>query len=264
MNPELINIFGLSIRWYSILILIGALLGYLIAKKESKKMELPPNFVDDFAFWLIIIGIIGARLYYVMFNFKYYIENPFEILAVWHGGLAIHGGIIAGLIFTIIYCKKKNISILKVTDIVAPSLIIAQAIGRWGNFFNSEAHGPATTYTSLKNLIIIPNFVINGMKIDGIYYHPTFFYESMWCLIGFIILLIVKKIKKNNSLGILTFIYLIWYSIGRIIIESLRTDSLMLGSIKIAQLISFLAIIIGLIGIIKIIFDSKKTIKNKK
>ena len=132
------------------------------------------------------------------------------------------------------------------TDIAVPSLIIAQAIGRWGNFFNSEAHGPVTTLANLESFHI-PKFIIDGMYIEGVYYHPTFFYESLWCILGFIVLLLVRRFYKTLKTGQLTCIYLMWYGLGRLFIESLRTDSLMLGSFKVAQLVSLSCFLIGLL-----------------
>lgn len=257
MNPEIFNIGGISIRWYSVLILLGIIVAFVLADRESKKFELPKDFIFDLGFWLIIFGIVGARLYYVIFNFQLYKDNLFSILEVWNGGLAIHGGIIAGLITLLVYCKIKNVNSFRIMDIVVPSLIIAQAIGRWGNFFNSEAHGPATTLVNLQNLHI-PNFIIEGMKINGIYYHPTFLYESLWCLLGFIIILLVRKFYRYLKTGQLTSLYLMWYSVGRIFIESLRTDSLMLGDIKVAQLVSVIMFIIGLLCFIYLCFNKLK------
>jgi len=144
-----------------------------------------------------------------------------------------------------IYCKKYKANLLKITDMTVVPLLISQAIGRWGNFFNSEAHGVVTSYEQLKNLLI-PEYVINGMEIAGLYYHPTFYYESIWCLIGFIILLVLRRLKYIKT-GQLTAIYLMWYSFGRFFVESLRTDSLMLGGFKVAQIISIILFITGLI-----------------
>ena len=169
--------------------------------------------------------------------------------------MAIHGGIIAGLLTIYIFSKTKKVKVLSLTDLVVPSLILGQAIGRWGNFFNSEAHGPQVAKEVLEKLPI-PKFVINGMNIDGAYYHPTFFYESMWCLLGFIILMILKKKVKLRRGGI-TGIYFIWYSIARFFIEGLRTDSLMLGPIKIARLVSFFLFFLGLY----LLFRKKKDTK---
>lgn len=262
MNPEMFNIFGISFRWYSILILIGVLISFLISIKEGKKKGYRKELIFDLGFYVVLFGIIGARIYYVIFNFNLYKNNLIEILEIYNGGLAIHGGIIAGLITTFIFCKKKKIKLLDMTDIIVYPLLLAQAIGRWGNFFNSEAHGPVTSLENLKNIKIIPKFVIDGMNIDGIYYHPTFYYESLWCLGGFIILFLIKKFFKYIKVGQLTCIYLLWYGIGRLFIESLRTDSLMLGNIKIAQLMSILFIILGLFGFIYLFFSKEKTDEN--
>jgi phosphatidylglycerol:prolipoprotein diacylglycerol transferase len=142
-------------------------------------------------------------------------------------------------------------------DIAVPSLIIAQAIGRWGNFFNGEAHGPETTLVNLQNMHL-PEFIVDGMNIDGIYYHPTFLYESLWCVLGFLLLILIRRYYKCLKIGQLTSFYLIWYGTGRLFIESLRTDSLMLGSLKVAQIISIFMIIIGLLIFIYLCFNPLK------
>lgn len=246
MNPEMFNIGGFSIRWYSFLILMGIIIAFVFAVLEEKRKKFPKDFVYDIGFWLILFGILGARLYYVLFNLDYYLSNPLEIIAVWNGGLAIHGGIIAGVITALIYCKKKDINLLETCDLIVPSVIIAQAIGRWGNFFNSEAHGPITTLAKLKDMYI-PDFVINGMFIDGQYYIPTFYYESLWCIFGFVIMIICRYKWKNMKVGQMTGLYLFWYGVGRFFIESLRTDSLMFLNLKIAQLVSIIFIIVGIV-----------------
>ena len=244
MSPVIFELFGFEIRWYSILILTGILVAYLLIHFESRKFLIKKEFLFNLMFWALIFGIIGARLYYVIFNFDYYKDNLIEIVEVWNGGLAIHGGILFGLITIIVYCKKYKVNTWKILDIIAPAVIIAQAIGRWGNFFNQEAHGAATTYAKLKDMHI-PEFIINNMNIGGIYYTPTFLYESIWCLLGFIVLLIARKFKYLK-VGQLTSIYLMWYSVGRFVIEASRTDSLMLGGFKVAQLVSVLLFLIGL------------------
>lgn len=257
MNPELINIGGLSIRWYSVLILCGILIAIFLAEKEGKKRGLPKDFIFDLAFWVVIFGILGARLYFVVFNFNLYKSDMMEIFRIWNGGLAIHGGILFGFITCLIYCKLKKVKLFEITDIAVVSLIIAQAIGRWGNFFNSEAHGPVTSLENLKSMHI-PNFIIDGMNIDGIYYHPTFFYESIWCLLGFILLLILRRFLKERKNGELTCVYLMWYSIGRFFIEQLRTDSLMIGTFKVAQLVSLSCFVIGLLFYLYLAFFKKE------
>lgn len=248
MNRVAFNIFGFNVYYYSLCILLGVIVAYILITREGKKQGLPKEFISDLIFYTLIIGILGARVYYCVFNLDYYLANPSEILKIYNGGLAIHGGVIAGLIFVYFYTKKKNVSFIKILDIVAPAVIIAQSFGRWGNFFNQEAHGGITTYQNLKNMHI-PEFIINGMHIEGKYYYPTFFFESIWCLIGFIILMIARK-NKNLRKGFQIGFYFIWYGIGRFFIEALRTDSLMFFNLKIAQIVSLVGIIIGIIIIV--------------
>ena len=245
MNPIFLEIGNIKIYWYSITMFLGMLIGGLLVLKETKKHKISENFIYNLCFYTIPIALIGARLYYVIFNWSYYSNDLISILKVWEGGLAIHGGIIAGLLFIIYYTRKHKVNTIKILDCIVVGLIIGQAIGRWGNFFNGEAHGPITTLEHLQNLNI-PGFIIDGMHIGSNYYIPTFLYESLWCTIGFIILLIIRRLN-NIKQGIPSSFYLIWYGIGRFMIEGMRTDSLMLGSIKMAQLISILMILIGII-----------------
>lgn len=248
MNRVAFNIFGFNVYYYSLCILLGVIVAYILITREGKKQGLQKEFISDLIFYTLIIGILGARVYYCVFNLDYYLANPSEILKIYNGGLAIHGGVIAGLIFVYFYTKKKNVSFIKILDIVAPAVIIAQSFGRWGNFFNQEAHGGITTYQNLKNMHI-PEFIINGMHIEGKYYYPTFFFESIWCLIGFIILMIARR-NKNLRKGFQIGFYFIWYGIGRFFIEAFRTDSLMFLGLKIAQIVSLIGIIIGIIIIV--------------
>ena len=192
------SIGNLEIRWYSFFLLLAFSLGSIIIYRNKSKLNLSTKELTDMIFNLVLVAIIGARIYYILFNLDYYLVYPIEILKVWEGGLAIHGGIITGLLYLIYFCKKKSISIIDVTDIIVPALAIGQAIGRWGNFFNQEAYGSITTYNTLKSMHI-PSFIINGMHINNNYYHPTFLYESIWCLIIFIVLstLVLLKIKKK-------------------------------------------------------------------
>src|SRR5574344_75430 len=165
MSSVALSIGNFDISWYSICILVGVLIAGALFLSECKKYEINLDFATNLIFWVVILGIIGARIYFVIFNLPYYTENPGEIIKIWNGGLAIHGGIIAGLLFIICYSLKYKVRILKITDMVSVGLIIAQAIGRWGNFFNSEAHGPETTRAFLEGIKIIPKFVIDGMNI---------------------------------------------------------------------------------------------------
>lgn len=247
MNDDfryLVTFGNFKIEWYSVLIIIGAMLAITLIMKEAKRYNYPTDFVFNMSFWTIIFGIVGARLYYCLFNMNLY-SNFWDIFKVWEGGLAIHGGIIAGAAVILIYCKRYRVRAVRMFDFIAPALLLAQAIGRWGNFFNSEAHGAATTLANLQSLHI-PDFVIKGMYIEGVYYTPTFLYESLWCLLGFIILLIIRRIKFTK-VGQPCALYLMWYGLGRFFIETMRTDSLMLGGFKAAQIISVIMILFGLI-----------------
>ena len=261
MNKVLLDLGFIQIKWYSLFILLSILSAYYIISKESKKKDVPKEYLSNLFFYGIIIGILGARLYYVIFNLNYYLRNPIEIIMIWHGGLAIHGGIIACLIFLIIYSRKYNVKTIIMTDIISVGLILAQSIGRWGNFFNQEAYGRIVSLNFLKN-IHIPNFIIKGMYIDGEYREPTFLYESVLNIIGFIILIMIRKSKKIHT-GTLTGLYLIWYGSVRFIIEILRSDSLMIGNLKIAMIISVIAIISGIITIIRSVKTEKKYIEDK-
>lgn len=250
MNPVIFTIFDIPIKWYSILILIGIIIGIILIMHEAKKFKLDKEKIFNICFYAILFGIIGARLYYVLFNISYYRYNLIEIFEIWNGGLAIHGGLITGAITVYVYTKDYKIDFMRFLDIVVPSVILAQAIGRWGNFFNSEAHGFATTITELQRLHI-PNFIIQGMRIGGVYYLPTFYFESLWCLLGFIVLLIIRHLKYVK-VGTTTAVYLMWYSFGRFFIEAWRTDSLMFGGFKIAQIVSVLLFVASIVYIIYI------------
>ncbi|HDB5527353.1 TPA: prolipoprotein diacylglyceryl transferase [Staphylococcus aureus] len=243
IDPVAFNLGPLSVRWYGIIIAVGILLGYFVAQRALVKAGLHKDTLVDIVFYSALFGFIAARIYFVIFQWPYYVENPSEIIKIWHGGIAIHGGLIGGFIAGVIACKVKNLNPFQIGDIVAPSIILAQGIGRWGNFMNHEAHGGPVSRAFLEKLHL-PNFIIENMYINGQYYHPTFLYESIWDVAGFIILV---NIRKHLKLGETFFLYLTWYSIGRFFIEGLRTDSLMLTSnIRVAQLVSILLILISI------------------
>lgn len=248
MNRIALDLGFIQIYWYSITMFLGVLLGGLLTISEIKRIKLDKEFFLNMLFYIIIFGFIGARIYFVLFNLDYYLLNPIEILQVWNGGLAIHGAIIAGVLVLIIYSLKHHktkLEIIKYLDTMTLGLILGQIIGRWGNFFNQEAHGGITSISFLEKLHI-PSFIIEGMTINGIVYHPTFLYESSLNLIGLVILLIISR-KKNLKTGTLLSIYLMWYSLIRFFIEGMRTDSLMLESLRVAQIISIILFIVGII-----------------
>jgi phosphatidylglycerol---prolipoprotein diacylglyceryl transferase len=237
-----IEIGPITVYWYGIIIGIGILIGLMLVMKESSKVGLDPNIFLDLLIWAIPLSILSARIYYVSFEWENYKGNLLNIVAVWEGGIAIHGALIGAILTTIIYCYKKGVSFWKVADIAAPSLILAQAIGRWGNFINQEAHGTEVSRTFLESMFL-PDFIIDQMFIDGSYYHPTFLYESVWNVIGFVILITIRRKISKLKQGEMFLSYLIWYSSGRFFIEGMRTDSLMLtDSTRVAQLISLLII----------------------
>lgn len=243
IDPVAFNFGPLSVRWYGIIIAVGILLGYFVAQRALVKAGLHKDTLVDIIFYSALFGFIAARIYFVIFQWPYYAESPGEIIKIWHGGIAIHGGLIGGFIAGVIVCKVKNLNPFQIGDIVAPSIILAQGIGRWGNFMNHEAHGGPVSRAFLEQLHL-PNFIIENMYINGQYYHPTFLYESIWDVAGFIILV---NIRKHLKLGETFFLYLTWYSFGRFFIEGLRTDSLMLTSnIRVAQLVSILLILISI------------------
>lgn len=239
MNPVALSIFGITIRWYGILIASGMMLGICVASYTCRMRNFDFDTLLSIILFAIPIGIIGARLYYVIFQFGDYKSNPYDILNIRQGGLAIHGGVIFGVITVIIYTKLKNLNFFDAVDVSMPSVILAQSIGRWGNFFNQEAHGGPVSYEFMRHF---PKFIQNGMNIGGIYYQPTFLYESIWDFIGFIVLLILAG--KTKKKGLVFFTYIGFYSIGRFFIEGMRTDSLMIGPLRMAQLVSLCGILI--------------------
>lgn len=245
MNPVAFRIFGIDIMWYGILIASAMLIGSIIALMESRRVGFDENYILDVILYCIPSAIIGARLYYVIFEWNNYKNNPAEIFAIRNGGLAIHGGIIGAAIAAFIYTRIKRVSFLKIADICAPSLILGQAIGRWGNFFNQEAYGGMVSSEFISRF---PKFIQKGMLIGGAYYHPTFLYESIWDFFVFVFLMIYKK--KNKRDGYVFFLYMILYSIGRFFVEGLRLDSLMVGRLRAAQLVSVGMILLGILSMI--------------
>lgn len=244
LNPIAIDLGPIQVHWYGLIIGFGVLLGLIIALRESERRGLDKEIFTDLILFAVPIAIISARIYYVIFQWEYYSQNPGDIIKIWNGGIAIHGALIGSVLTAIVFAKVKKVSFWKLVDIAAPSLLLGQAIGRWGNFMNQEAHGGEITRSFLENMHL-PEFIINQMYINGTYYHPTFLYESIWNILGVIILLSLRKVNLRR--GELFLTYVIWYSIGRYYIEGLRTDSLMLTeSLRIAQVISIVLIAVAI------------------
>ncbi len=246
INPVAIDLGVIEIRWYGLIIAVGILLALYMAVRESEKRGLAKDTFLDLILYAVPIAIISARIYYVIFQWDYYSQNLGEIIKIWNGGIAIHGALIGSVITAYVFTKVKGISFWKLADIAAPSILLGQAIGRWGNFINQEAHGGEVSRAFLEGLYL-PDWIINQMYIEGpigefAYYHPTFLYESLWNFVGVVLLLALRKVNLRRGESFLT--YVIWYSIGRFFIEGLRTDSLMVTSdLRAAQLISVVLII---------------------
>lgn len=240
----MLKVFSFEIRWYGFLIVSAILISLFVLKLLLKKeKEYDFDFFLDFIIIALPVGIIGARLYYVFFNLDYYLAEPLKILAVNEGGLAIHGGLIAGIVVLFILTQKRNKNIWQALDYLAPLTAFSQSVGRWGNFFNQEAYG-VIVRESYYNYF--PRFIKRQMFIKGFYREATFLYESVLNLFlaVFLITYLKSSFKKDGEVFSL---YLIFYSIFRFFIEEKRTDSLLIGKLQVAKLISLCLIIIGLI-----------------
>ena len=246
INKIAISLFSIDIYWYAIFIVLAFTIGILLCKKDDGKYNMKFNDILELILFIIPVSVIFARLYFIVFKLDYYILNPNEIIDIRNGGLAIYGGIIGAILTIIVFCKYKKLKILDILDYLAPYLALGQCIGRWGNFFNGEAHGIET------NSLFRMGIIENGNYIQV---HPTFLYESICTLIIFIILFL--KRNKRKYAGQLAYIYFFLYGIVRAFIEGLRTDSLMFGNFRISQILS---IILGIICGSILIY---KRIKNK-
>ena len=251
-GPTLIELGPLVIRWYGLLIASAVLIGVSLSQYLAKRRNVDQNLLADLAIWLVIAAIPSARLYYVLFEWEQYAQRPDQIIAIWNGGIAIHGAILGGTLAAIIFARIQKVSIWQLADLVVPSLILGQAIGRWGNFFNSEAFGSPT---NLPWKLYIPPQYRPLEYINFDYFHPTFLYESLWNLLVFGLLLTLffrdLQYKPRLKLGTLFLTYMAAYSAGRFWIEGLRTDSLMLlGFLRMAQLVSLAGICLGVAGLV--------------
>lgn len=255
MNPIAFRIFGMDIRWYGLIIAFGVLAAFGVTYITAKKKNLDFDIIIDGFLWSFPLAIIGARVYYVAFEFENY-HSIWDMINIRNGGIAIHGGLIAGLLTAYVFTRFKKINFFEYIDVVMPGVILAQAIGRWGNFMNQEAHGGPVTEQFISKF---PQFIQQGMFINGTYYHPTFLYESIWNLLVFGILIYILY-KKKQQHGIVIGSYMILYSVGRFFIEGLRTDSLMFFGLRIAQIVSLAGIVAG---IVVIIFACRKKTKKE-
>ena len=247
--PASVSVFGREIYWYGILIALAFLLAMSWCVRHAKAVSLTAENVYDVVMWLIPLSIVGARLYYVLFRLDYYLKYPAEIIRVWEGGLAIYGGLISGVLVIFLTAKRKHFSALSMLDLIAPACMLGQAIGRWGNFMNREAYGSITDV-----------FCRMGLQMNNgefVYVHPTFLYESIWNLVGFCFLSRFVAGGKRRYDGQAVLLYFLWYGLGRVWIEGLWTDSLMLGNtgIRVSQLLSLL---LALASAILLILNRKR------
>ncbi|MGG4453577.1 prolipoprotein diacylglyceryl transferase [Brevibacillus porteri] len=253
IDPIAIAIGPLKIHWYGIIMGLAFFLGTYLARYNSKRSGIDPDHVLNMVVLIIPAAIVCARLYYVTFEWAQYKDNPLDIFAVWQGGLAIHGGLIGGVLAGSWYIRKHNLPFLRLADIFMPSVILGQAIGRWGNFINQEAHGGPVSAEFMEKF---PAFIREQMFIGGQYYHPTFLYESIWNLFVFAVLMfMLYRFKKFD--GQVLFSYMILYSLGRFYIEGMRTDSLLIAdTLRVAQLVSLCLIAAGVI--LMLVFARKR------
>jgi phosphatidylglycerol:prolipoprotein diacylglycerol transferase len=245
-GPFVLQIGPLAIRWYGLLFATAVLLGTWLAQREAIRRGEDSDQLLNVIVFGVMVGLIGARLYYVLFNWGYYGSRPLKILAVWEGGLAIHGGLLAGGLATVIYAVRKKLPVLTYLDIMAPSAPLGQAIGRWGNFFNQEAFG---TPTDLPWKLYIEPYHRPPHLATFEYFHPTFLYESLWNFLVFGILYFLLRRRLQRTPGALTLCYLGLYSVGRFLVEGIRIDSLMLGPLRAAQVMSLVLIAFSVAGL---------------
>lgn len=280
IDPIAFSIGSLRVHWYGIILGLGALAGLLLVIREGKRFGIPQEFFMDLLLLGVPSAIIGARIYYVAFKWEDYKDNFLDVFKIWNGGIAIYGALIGAIICAIIYVRYKGYNFWRIADLCAPSLLLGQLIGRWGNFVNQEAYGGPVEESFLRNSLHLPDFIVNQMNVDGVFHHPTFLYESVWNLVGLVLLLVLRR-QKFLRVGELFIGYFIWYSIGRFYIEAVRTDSLAFqgssflesiinslwapmtwmgfeqgyldpayGNIRISQLLPILIVIVGVIWIV--------------
>ena len=234
------------VTWYSVLILTGIILAVLIASVQEKKKGFPRDTIIDLALRIIPVGILSARLYYVLFSWSAFKNDFFSIFRIWEGGLAIYGGVLGGLLTILLFCRKRRLPFLSLCDAIAPGLSLAQAIGRWGNYFNMEAYGRTVTNSAF---CFFPAAVLIPSDSGNVWHLATFFYESCWNLAVFIILITISSGKSRED-GYVFRSYLVLYASARLVIEELREDSLYFEGVRISQLLSILLILIVMISLI--------------
>ncbi len=271
ISPDAFTIGSLTIKWYGIIFACAFLVGTLYVLKNTKKFGLDADRVVDVLLGAILAGVIGARIYYVAFSWDMYKNNPMDIFKIWNGGIGIYGGVIAAVLCGYFLCRWRKVRFLPMLDLCSAGLILAQAIGRWGNFVNVEAFGCATTmpwrmtseYAGGIGSTMVERYLstltqeqveaMGGMEAIGV--HPTFFYESIWCFLGFFLLMWMTKRRKFD--GQLILLYTMWYGAERFVVEGLRTDSLMAGNLRVSQVFGILSAVAALITMMVVLHKKK-------
>ncbi|AMV60034.1 Prolipoprotein diacylglyceryl transferase [Pediococcus damnosus] len=247
LNPIALKLGPIEVHWYGIIIASAVVLATFLAVQEGNKRRIDSDDIYDMILWALPFALIFARAYYVIFEWSYYSKHLDQIIAIWDGGIAIYGSLIGAGLVVFFFCRAKWIPVWLMLDVAGPVVLMAQGIGRWGNFMNQEAFGRITSLQFLQNLHI-PNFIVQQMFIDGAYRQPTFLYESIWDILGFILLISFRHRKGLFKQGEVFLSYVIWYSFGRFFIEGMRTDSLMIGNfIRVSQLLSAILFFGGIV-----------------
>lgn len=256
VNRVAFELLGIEIYWYALIIVSGIIVAMWLSTREAVRVGMKKDDVSDFVLVGIPVAFLGARIYYIVFNIQPYLNDPVQVFNIRSGGLAIYGGLIAGGIWLYFFCQRHFINTWTFLDIATPGILLAQAMGRWGNFMNQEAFGEETTRVFLEGLHL-PKFIIDNMYIEGAYRQPTFLYESVWNFLGFIFLIFLRKKYRGLKQGEVALGYVIWYSFGRFFIEGMRTDSLyFLNLLRVSQMLS-LILFVG--AVVLLIIRRKQT-----
>lgn len=248
LNPIALRLGPIQVHWYGVIIASAVVIAVALAVREGQKRGIRPDDIYDMILWALPFTLIAARTYYVIFQWSYYSQHPSEIIRIWDGGIAIYGGLIGAGIVVVLFCRSRFIPTWLMLDVAAPTVIMGQGIGRWGNFMNQEAFGRVTSLSFLQGLHL-PEWLINQMYIQGAYRQPTFLYESVWDLLGFVILMVTRHRTNWYKQGEVFLTYVAWYAFGRFFTEGMRTDSLMLFNvIRVSQALS-VVLFFGSIGL---------------
>lgn len=248
LNPIALRLGPIQVHWYGVIIASAVVIAVALAIREGQKRGIRPDDIYDMILWALPFTLIAARTYYVIFQWSYYSQHPSEIIRIWDGGIAIYGGLIGAGIVVVLFCRSRFIPTWLMLDVAAPTVIMGQGIGRWGNFMNQEAFGRVTSLSFLQGLHL-PEWLINQMYIQGAYRQPTFLYESVWDLLGFVMLMVTRHRTNWYKQGEVFLTYVAWYAFGRFFTEGMRTDSLMLFNvIRVSQALS-VVLFFGSIGL---------------